>query len=97
AKFDAIVRPIIKRPRGAFAIIVLVLLATLLVAAFALLGRGQNSNGSSLPVGIEPWPAHESNPLNLTLQLSRTTVTPGEIITRTIEGGNAQSDIASVA
>ena len=40
---------------------------------------------------------HESNPLNLTLQLSQTTVTPGQIITRTIGGATPNDDVSTIA
>lgn len=50
-----------------------------------------------MPAGIEPLPVNSTDSGGLALQLSATKVTPGEIVSRTIEGGNAQSDIATIA
>lgn len=55
---------------------------------------GQKSE--ALPDGVEPDPVNMADPAGRALHLSKTTVVPGEIITRTIQGANNHSDITSV-
>ena len=42
--------------------------------------------------GIAPWPANTGDPDGLALQFSKTTVSPGEVITRTITGADQHPD-----
>ena len=60
-------------------------------------GAGTSQVATPFADGIDSGSPSSGDPLGRTLQLSATTVTPGEIITRTISGANNDSDVTSAA
>jgi len=51
----------------------------------------------TVPVYAQTWPVNTGDHVGRTLRLSKTTVAPGEIITRTIDGADPKTDITSIA
>jgi hypothetical protein len=48
------------------------------------------------PVYLQAWPVRTGDHAGRTLQLSQTTVTPGEVITRTIDGADPKTDVTDM-
>ncbi len=51
----------------------------------------------TIPIGASDWPANSGDPGSMTLELSKTTVTPGEIITRTITNAGDYSGVITAS